>query len=135
MSYLIDTDWLIDYLNGRSNGIQMIESLIPHQLAISVVTYVEIYDGVYSNRDADLREAAFLQFLNAASVLDVGADIARICARLRGDLRRVGTPVSMADLLIASTAPHHDLTLVTRNLRHFERVPGLKLLSSPRTTG
>jgi predicted nucleic acid-binding protein len=47
--------------------------------------------------------------------------------RIRGQLRRDGNLVGDMDLLIASTAIAHDLTLVTRNRRHFERIPGLEL--------
>lgn len=48
-------------------------------------------------------------------------------ARIRGELRRQGLGIPDADLLIACTALAHDLTLVTRNFRHFERVPALRI--------
>jgi predicted nucleic acid-binding protein len=47
--------------------------------------------------------------------------------RIRGDLRRVGRRLEDTDLLIAATALEHDLMLVTRNVNHFARVPGLRL--------
>jgi len=46
---------------------------------------------------------------------------------LRGDLSRRGLTIGDFDLLIAATALHHDLTLVTRNRRHFSRIPSLRL--------
>ncbi|MBI4493912.1 MAG: type II toxin-antitoxin system VapC family toxin [Chloroflexi bacterium] len=48
-------------------------------------------------------------------------------ARIRGQLRRSGRVVGDPDLLIAATALHHHLILVTRNLRDFSRIPDLKL--------
>jgi predicted nucleic acid-binding protein len=48
-------------------------------------------------------------------------------ARIRADLRRGGRLISDLDLLIAATAIHHDLTLITRNVRHFERIPALSI--------
>lgn len=48
-------------------------------------------------------------------------------ARIRGDLRRQGLLIGDLDLLIAATAIHYDLTLITRNLTHFQRAPDLKL--------
>jgi tRNA(fMet)-specific endonuclease VapC len=48
-------------------------------------------------------------------------------AETRAYLRRRGQRIADFDLLIAATALHHDLTLLTFNLRHFERVPDLKL--------
>jgi tRNA(fMet)-specific endonuclease VapC len=46
---------------------------------------------------------------------------------LRGDLQRRGQIIGDPDILIAATALHHDLTLLTRNRNHFMRLPGLKL--------
>ena len=48
-------------------------------------------------------------------------------AAVRGQLRRDGNLIGDMDLLIASTALVNNLTLVTRNRRHFDRVPGLEL--------
>lgn len=48
-------------------------------------------------------------------------------AGIRGDLRRRGQLIPDLDLLIAATALHHDLTLLTRNVRHFDRIPELRL--------
>jgi tRNA(fMet)-specific endonuclease VapC len=48
-------------------------------------------------------------------------------ARIRGQLRRQGLTVQDPDLLIAATALTHQLTLVTRNLRHFRRIPDLMI--------
>jgi len=52
---------------------------------------------------------------------------AEIYGRLRADLERRGVPLNDTDLMIASIALRHDLTLVTGNPRHFSRLPGLKL--------
>jgi len=54
--------------------------------------------------------------------------ILRRFALLRGDLRARGQIIGDPDLLIAATALHRDMTLVTRNTRHFSRIVGLKLL-------
>lgn len=42
-------------------------------------------------------------------------------------LRKAGTPIDEFDLLIASSALHYNLTLVTDNIKHFKRIEGLKL--------
>jgi predicted nucleic acid-binding protein len=46
-------------------------------------------------------------------------------ARIRGRLRQQGTPIGELDILVAATALQHGLTIVTRNRRHFDRIPGL----------
>ena len=50
-----------------------------------------------------------------------------IFARTRGELRRDGRLIPDLDLLIAATAIHHDLTLVTRNVRHIGRISALQI--------
>ena len=52
---------------------------------------------------------------------------ARVAAEIRAVLRRAGTPIGPYDNLIAGQALARDLTLVTRNIREFERVQGLRL--------
>lgn len=59
--------------------------------------------------------------------MPVSEAIAEIFADRRSTLRRRGMPIADLDLLIAATAIEHDLTLLTHNRRHFERVPGLRL--------
>ena len=60
--------------------------------------------------------------------LDFDAEAADIAALLHDQLRAAGTPIDEADLLIAATALRHGATLVTRNTRHFQKIPGLHLV-------
>lgn len=58
-------------------------------------------------------------------VLPFDASAARRYGEVRAELERRGTPIGDADLRIASIALDRDLTVVTGNVRHFEKVPGL----------
>ena len=131
MSYLFDSDRVVDYLNGRSDAVALLTDLTADYSAISVISYGEIYEGIYYGRDSARTEFNFERFLDEVVVLPVERDIMRIFAHVRGRLRHSGQMISDTDLLIGATALHHDLTLVTRNVRHFERIPDLKLLSAP----
>src|SRR5215218_2612041 len=125
MKYLVDTDSVADWLNGVPRAIQLLSSLGQQGLAISLITYGEIYDGVYSGRDPEAAEQTFLRFLRSVQVLPLNRSIMKHFARVRGQLRRQGQRVPDPDLLIAATAVYHDLTLLTRNVRHFQRIPSL----------
>jgi predicted nucleic acid-binding protein len=54
-------------------------------------------------------------------------------ARIRGGLRATGRVIGDSDILIAATAIEHRLSLVTRNRRHYDRIPGLTLYQIPTT--
>ncbi len=77
--------------------------------------------------DRTAQEASFLNLLRVVEVIGMNEEIMRRYASIRGTLRRAGTSIGMADVLIAATALHYGLTLVTRNLDHFRRIPDLKL--------
>jgi tRNA(fMet)-specific endonuclease VapC len=65
--------------------------------------------------------------LPAVTVLPYDAAVAQVYGRLAAALADQGTRLADADLQIAATALHHDLELVTGNLRHFGRIPGLRI--------
>lgn len=125
--YLVDTDHVVSHLNGRTEALRLLSALRPQGVALSVMTYGEIFDGIYLARDPAGAQRTFRQFLDGVRVLPVNRPIMRRFAQLRGNLRRRGQLLPDADLIVASTALHHKLTLVTRNQRHFTRVPGLNL--------
>jgi tRNA(fMet)-specific endonuclease VapC len=127
MTYLVDSDWVSSYLNGRPEAVGLLASLRHDGLAISLIAYGEIYEGIYFGRDPGAYERVFREFLRRVRVLSPNRPIMRQFARLRGILRRQGQIISDPDILIAATALHHGLTLVTRNLRHFQRIPDLQL--------
>ena len=126
-AYLLDTDWIIDFLAGRREAIRAISELAPAGLAASVVTYAELYEGVMgsSRRAEDL--VRLEDFVSGVEILDVDVLIARIFGERRSQLRAQGLLIDNFDLLIAATCLRFDLTLVTRNVRDFQRVEGLQL--------
>jgi tRNA(fMet)-specific endonuclease VapC len=65
--------------------------------------------------------------LPAVTVLPFDLATARVFGQIRADLERSGNILPDADLQIAATALYHGLELVTGNLRHFRRIPDLRL--------
>ncbi len=127
MKYLVDTDWVVDFLKGREQAVKTLTALASDGLAVSLVTYGEIYEGVYSGYDSEKQEQAFLAFLRGVDVLPLDQEIMKEFARIRGKLRSQGQIIGDPDILIAATAIHHDLTLLTNNIRHFSRIADLQL--------
>ncbi len=125
MSYLIDSDRVAEFLKGIPTTIALISSLPQDELAISLITYGEIYEGIYFGRDPKKHEQALLSFLRGVEVLPLNKSIMKRFARIRGNLRGIGQLIGHMDVLIAATAITHNLTLVTGNIKHFRRIPGL----------
>lgn len=124
---LCDTDWLIEFLRGRDEALRVVSPLIAAGLAISIVSIGELYEGVLHGRNPSRDEQHLLALLGRIDVIDLDIPAMRVYGLVRGGLRSAGLSIGDNDLQIAATALRHDLTLVTRNRRHFERVPGLRL--------
>ncbi len=131
MTYLIDTDWSADYLKGKPDAVSLLRSLRPQGLAISQINYAEIYEGIYYGKDRATNEAAFRQFLRVVTVLPLNRAILQRFGVIRGDLRSHGQLFGDFDLLIGTTALHHNLTVVTRNVKHYNRIHGILLYPTP----
>ncbi|MBI3912725.1 MAG: type II toxin-antitoxin system VapC family toxin [Chloroflexi bacterium] len=129
MKYLIDTDWVIDYLVGVERARDLFDTLLPDGITISIITHTEIFEGIYSSADPSSAKKAFQDLLRRISVLGITHRVSKENAKLRGELRRLKRPIPNRafDLLIAATAITYKLILVTRNLRDYEDIPGLEL--------
>ncbi len=127
MRYLVDSDWLIDAATGRPRAQRIIDRLSDDGLAVSIIAVAEVYEGAFGAPDPQVTLAGLRDFLSDFAVLPLTDPIAESFARMRAALRRQGQLIPDMDLLIAATALEENLTLVTRNLRHFERISGLKL--------
>jgi predicted nucleic acid-binding protein len=126
MKYLVDSDWVADYLVGKEPAVQLLNRLAEDGLGISLITFGEIYEGIYFGRDPKRAEAVFRKFLRGVDVVPLNRRIVQRFARIRGTLRRQGQLIGDPDILIGATALHHDLDMVTRNTRDFARIPGLR---------
>lgn len=128
-SYLVDTDWVIHYLNGQSAIVSKLQELQGRGLAVSLISLAELYEGIYYSRDPKARELDLNNFLAGVSVTEVDQETCRLFGRERGRLRAHRKTVADFDLLIGSTALRYDMTLLTNNRRHFEMIDGLKIES------
>ncbi len=129
MAYLIDTNIVIDHLAELPDASALIERLSPAGIAVSIISYMEAYQGVLRSPDRERAEADFEAFLLTTPLLPFSPAVARHCAELREQLRQQGKRVRARalDLIIASTALEHNLTLVTRNTDDYDDIPGLRL--------
>src|SRR6266705_975136 len=98
MKYLVDTDWVVDYLKGRPNALTLLDDLFHEGLAISIITFGEVYEGIYYSRDPKHNEMIFRRFLRGVSILGINRPIARQFAMIRGGLRVKGQLIGQPDI-------------------------------------
>ncbi len=51
MTYLVDSDVVADYLKGRTHAMTLLDTLFPDGIAISIVTFAEVYEGIHYGHD------------------------------------------------------------------------------------
>jgi predicted nucleic acid-binding protein len=126
--YLLDTDWVVDILNGQEKVIHTVLELAPAGLAISIITYGELFEGAAFAHDPALALAGLRAFLKRKDILPLTQPVMERFAHIRGSLpQQVRQQIGDLDILIAATCLEHNLTLLTRNLKDFQQIPHLKL--------
>ena len=93
----------------------------------TTITLGELLYGAYRRRSAPLRQAIEEYVQGDISILPFDEQAARAYAEIRVELEAAGKRLEEPDLRIAAICLAHDLTLVTGNVRHFERVAGLRV--------
>ena len=129
IQYLLDTDWVIHYLNEHQGIVQRLHALLDDGLGLSIISLAELYEGVYYSRDPEGDEQDLNDFLRGMTILGIDEAVCKIFGRQRGRLRAEGLLIGDTDLLIAATALQYNLTLLSNNRRHFERIEGLRIES------
>ena len=126
MVFALDTN-IISYAMREEGGVaDRMRTLGPANLALPAVVVFEARFGLL--RASRMRQlVAFEALTGVMRQLDFDHEAADHAARIRLQLETAGTPIGLADLLIAATARRHGCTLVTHNTREFSRVPGLLL--------
>jgi tRNA(fMet)-specific endonuclease VapC len=96
-------------------------------IGISSITTAELHFGVQKSQRREQNRLALQQFLLPLTVAHFDENAASAYGHVRAHLEKQGTPIGSLDTLIVAHALSLDLTLVTNNVREFERVRGLKV--------
>ena len=127
MTFLLDTNVCSAHMRRPA---KLAHRFFQHidQLAIPPIVLGELYTGAYKHSDPTRLLALIDDLLPEVRVLVFDADCAEQFGRLRGQSLRLGTLFNTVDLMIASVAMVHDLTLVTHNTKDFQNIPGLRIV-------
>jgi tRNA(fMet)-specific endonuclease VapC len=130
LPYLFDTDAISELLRRKPapEYVAWVRTIPREDQFISAITAGELYQGAYRSEARERHlENIEQRVLPAVTVLPFDTAVAKVFGRVRALLEEAGTRLADADLQIAATALHHGLELVTGNVRHFERIPELRI--------
>lgn len=122
--YLLDTNICVFALRGDSSIAEKFKTTSERKYYVSDVTVMELRYGAYRSAKAAENLALINVFLKKIRVIPFAIAIDTFCQE-KVRLQRAGLPLEDYDLLIGSTAKTTGLTLVTHNVKHFERIEGL----------
>ena len=125
----LDTNFIIDYIKGKVD----IEELnkLGEFISVTSPSIVEIIRGLYLKRTSQhvkqYEEEKIEDTLNSLNILQLNKESAKIAGKLQAELINKGEDIGITDILIASIAIQNNETLITRNIKHFEKIPNLKI--------
>ena len=127
MKYLLDTNIVIYVIKQKPlSALKLFNEHAGH-MAISSITLAELMHGVEKSNAPARSLAAVEDFCSRLDVLPYGPKAAMHYGSIRSALEKKGQPIGVNDLHIAAHARSEGLTLVSNNLREFERVEALQL--------
>ena len=128
MRYLLDTNVLSEVIRKEPNRgvLKRLDEISPRDAMTSVVCVAELRHGAARvAHGADLWKRISREILSHVDILPLGEAEAIRAGDLLATLEARGEPIGMEDVWIGATALEHQLTVVTRNLKHFRRIAGL----------
>lgn len=128
--YLLDTNFLSELLRKHPSEVVLrrLRKVPQAELFVSAVSVMELRFGAARHpRGEDLWARIRAQLLVHLKILGIGAEEAIKAGEILAELEASGKPIGVEDVLIGATALVSDLTVATRNIRHFSLIPGLRV--------
>jgi tRNA(fMet)-specific endonuclease VapC len=126
---LLDTNACIKFLNGDAKVVDRLLALAEHEIALCSVVKAELVFGAMKSKLGPRNMARYERFMRPYTSFTFDDACVRKYAETRLHLENLkpAQKIGSSDLMIASIALTHDLTLVTHNIGEFSRIPNLKL--------
>lgn len=125
--YFLETSVIVNFLRNRNGAVELIESL-EGELVASHISLAELYEGISRVKNPKELEKGVIDFFTGMSeVYGLDAEIAKHFGQTRALLKQKGNVIEDLDILLGATCLAHNLTIVTYNIKHFERIPNLDI--------
>lgn len=124
---LLDTSFLVDVLRGVKNMERIMDRLDREEdVYITAISIMELNYGALKSADEE-EQARLLSFLASFDLLEFNVDSSIEASKIKYDLESSGSMIEIEDIMIAGIAKSNKQKLVTRNVKHFERIKGLEV--------
>ena len=128
MRYMLDTNICIYAIKHKPEQVFIrLQEHDPMDICISSVTYAELVHGVEKSKAVEKNRVALALLFANIEIMNFDSLAAESYGKIRADLEKAGTPIGPLDTMIAGHAKALGYTVVTNNIKEFERVKGLKL--------
>lgn len=128
--YLLDTNVLSETMRKRPAPavLARLREVPGAQCLTSTICVMELRYGALRHRQsASLWQRIDREILGRVRVIPFGSRVSLRAGAVLAELDSAGTPVGVEDVMIGATALEHELVIVTRNVRHFDRIRGLRV--------
>ena len=128
--YLLDTDTVIYLLNGHP--VRVVENFkinYRKPKAISIITYGELVYGCQKSNYAAENLVKLREGIKDYRLIDVTRPVMDCFGEIKAFVKKSGTPLEGFDLLIGCTALTLNYAVVTNNVKHYQKIPGLKVVN------
>jgi tRNA(fMet)-specific endonuclease VapC len=126
--YLIDTNICVYIIKNKyEKSSQWILNAGIENVFISSITVAELEFGIAKSSKFEDNQKALYKFLSGFEIVDFDMTAAKAYGHIRADLQKQGTPIGNMDMLIGAIAMAKDMTVVTNNVREFQRIRGLRI--------
>lgn len=126
--YMLDTNICIYIAKNKPVGVlRHFKTLSINQIVMSVITYGELSLGAEKSQHKQTTTQKLINLIQIIPVIPMSDSVGNIYGIIRADLEKKGQIIGNNDLWIAAHAMEQNITLVSNNIKEFERVPGLSL--------
>jgi len=126
---ILDTDFVIDVMKNDEAAVKRLKELVSRgePQVITTPTMFELYSGVIRSKKKDEEKQKILDVLSNLIIWNLDSESAKNGGEIDGRLSVEGQKIDIIDSMIAGIAFAHQEKILTRNIRHFSKIIGLKI--------
>lgn len=126
---ILDTDLLVGVLRGDDAATQCLITLQKKHknICVSTVTIFELLRGIQRSTNRDANRVKYLEIMGSIYAIEFTYFEADIAGKIDAFHMKAGTPIGLLDTMIAATCITTKMPLVTRNVKHYAKIPGLQV--------